>query len=40
VRMEGYEEEHDGKCITGKWSPVPSNGSKLTMSSLFSSEIL
>lgn len=19
VRMDGYEEEHDGKCITGKW---------------------
>ncbi len=22
VRMDGYEEEHDGKCITGKWGRV------------------
>ena len=21
VRMEGYEVEHDGRCITGKWAP-------------------
>ena len=23
VRMDGYEEEHDGKCITGESSPLP-----------------
>ena len=31
VRMEGYEEEHDGKCITGKISAIYTMFRSLTL---------
>jgi serine/threonine-protein phosphatase 5 len=40
VRMEGYEEEHDGKCITGNLRPSSCAERILTAFSLFSAEIL
>ena len=39
VRMEGYEEEHNGKCITGKTNHRHSR-TKLISSSIFGSKIL
>lgn len=41
VRMEGYEEEHDGKCITGKSRVLRCSEHLLTaLFSLFGTEIL
>jgi diadenosine tetraphosphatase ApaH/serine/threonine PP2A family protein phosphatase len=44
VRMEGYEEEHDGKCITGRFRFVPhcnSDGQLLTLcTSLLGTQVL
>lgn len=40
VRMEGYEEEHDGKCITGMKVSDHISHTLLTFSSLLRTEIL
>lgn len=42
VRMEGYEEEHDGKCITGMHSTFAFFviNMQLTMTSLFRTQVL
>ena len=42
VRMDGYEEEHDGKCITGKSSDSRAGvcACRLTLRSLLGTEVL
>jgi serine/threonine-protein phosphatase 5 len=42
VRMEGYEEEHDGRCITGKFSDCVTGfwAGMLTSLSLLGSQVL
>ena len=42
VRMDGYEEEHDGKCITGKSSDsrIAFCACTLTLRSLLGAEVL